>query len=60
MHILLYNVKIFPFRLKNILDDLMTITISDFKKVLTSLELHNGKGKLIICLYSFYLLRQLP
>merc|ERR1719422_3050574 len=30
--------------LEDILDELLTITISDFRKVLTSLELHNGKG----------------
>ena len=53
MNILLYDDKIFHFRLKDVLDDLLIITLSDFKEVLTELKLHNGKGKSIIYQCSF-------
>ena len=43
----MYDVQIFSFRLKDVLDDLLIITISDFKEVLTGLKLLAGKGKLI-------------
>ena len=53
------NVQIFSFRLKDILDKLLTITLNDFEDVLGDLKLLGGKGKSIIYQCSFYLLCQL-
>ena len=40
----LSDVKIFSFRLKDILDELLTITINDFSQVLKVLNLYGGTG----------------
>ena len=46
--ILLSDVQIFTFRLKDVMDKLLTKALNDFRGVLKVYNLHGGTGKLSI------------